>query len=211
MAVEGARVLVIDDEDQIRRLLRVALAGHGYRTAEAVSGADGLREAATFHPDLVLLDLGLPDLDGLAVLHQIREWSSVPVIILTVQEQEEQKIRALDAGADDYLTKPFSTGELLARMRVALRHAAGAKQEPVITVGDLSMDLARRNVTVKGEDVKLTPTEYEILKHLATNAGRVLTQRQLLCEIWGKEYEKESHYLRVYIGQLRRKDRKSVV
>lgn len=205
MAAEGARVLIIDDEDQIRRLLRVALEGHGYRTAEAVSGGDGLREAATFRPDVVLLDLGLPDLDGLTVLSRIREWSNVPVIILTVQEQEKQKIRALDSGADDYLTKPFSMGELLARMRVALRHAAGTEEEPVITAGDLSIDLARRGVTVKGEHVRLTPTEYEILKHLATNAGRVLTHKQLLCRIWGKQYENEVHYLRVYIGQLRRK------
>jgi len=205
MSTEGARILIIDDEEQIRRLLRVALRGHGYQTTEATSGKDGLNEAAMSRPDLVILDLGLPDLDGLTVLRGIREWSQVPVIILTVHEQEHEKITALNSGADDYVTKPFSMGELLARISVALRHAAGSEDEPVISLGDLTVDLARRRVTVGDSEVKLTPTEYDILKNLATHAGRVLTHRQLLGNVWGKQYEGEVHYLRVYIGQLRRK------
>jgi len=205
MSAEGARILIIDDEEQIRRLLRVALEGHGYQIDEASSGRDGLRRAAVFHPDLIILDLGLPDLGGLAVLTRIREWSQVPVIILTVQEQEEQKIKALDSGADDYITKPFSMGELLARIRVALRHAVKTEDEPVIILGDLAIDFAHRRVTLKGKEVKLTPTEYDILKNMAIHAGRVLTHKQLLCRIWGKEYQKETHYLRIYIGQLRKK------
>ncbi len=205
MPAKGARILIIDDEEQIRRLLRVALEGHDYQIDEATSGQDGLRQASTFHPDLIILDLGLPDLDGLAVLGRIREWSHVPVIILTVQEHENEKIRALDSGADDYITKPFSMGELLARIRVAMRHGAKTEDEPVIAIGDLSVDLAHRLVTLKGREVKLTPTEYDILKNLAVYAGRVLTHKQLLCQIWGKEYQKETHYLRIYIGQLRKK------
>jgi len=205
MSAKGARILIVDDEEQIRRLLRVALEGYDYQIDEAASGQDGLRQAATFHPDLVILDLGLPDLDGITTLERIREWSQVPVIILTVQEHEDQKIKALDSGADDYMTKPFSMGELLARIRVALRHAAKTEDEPVIVLGDLSVDLAHRRVTLKGKEVKLTPTEYDILKNLAIHAGRVLTHKQLLCNIWGKEYQKETHYLRVYIGSLRRK------
>ncbi|HZD59670.1 MAG TPA: response regulator [Anaerolineae bacterium] len=205
MPANGARILVIDDEEQIRRLLRVALEGHDYQIDEAPSGHDGLRQAATFHPDLIILDLGLPDLDGLTVLERIREWSQVPIIILTVQEDESEKIKALDSGADDYVTKPFSMGELLARIRVALRHVAKTEDEPVIVMGDLSIDLAHRRVTIQGKEVKLTPTEYDILKNLAVHAGRVLTHKQLLCSIWGKEYQNETHYLRVYVGQLRRK------
>ncbi len=205
MPVKGARILIIDDEEQIRRLLRVALEAHEYHIDEAASGQDGLRQAVIFHPDLIILDLGLSDLDGLTVLGRIREWSRVPVIILTVIEQEGEKIKALDAGADDYVTKPFSMGELLARIRVAMRHAAKTEDEPVIEIGDLSVDLAHRLVTIKGDEVKLTPIEYEILKNLAIHTGRVLTHKQLLCTIWGKEYQSETHYLRVYIGQLRRK------
>ncbi len=205
MPAKGARILIVDDEEQIRRLLKVALGGHDYQIDEAASGQDGLRQAAIFHPDLIILDLSLPDLDGLSVLERIREWSQVPVIILTVQEHEDQKIKALDSGADDYITKPFSMGELLARIRVAMRHAADTEDEPVIILGDLSIDLAHRLVTLKGKELKLTPTEYDILKNLAVHSGRVLTHKQLLCEIWGKEYQNETHYLRVYIGQLRRK------
>lgn len=205
MPAKGARILIIDDEEQIRRLLRVALEGHDYQIDEASSGKDGLRQAATFHPDLVILDIGLPDLGGLTVLERIREWSHVPVIMLTVQEDESEKIKALDSGADDYITKPFSMGELLARIRVALRHAAKTEDEPVIVLGDLSIDFARRLVTLSGKEVKLTPIEYDILKNLAVHAGRVLTHKQLLCKIWGKEYQKETHYLRIYIGQLRKK------
>ncbi|MGI9860209.1 response regulator [Moorella naiadis] len=205
MTAKGARVLIIDDEPPIRRLLKVALAAHGYDLAEATSGEEGLQQAAFLHPDLVILDLGLPDLDGLEVIKRLREWSQVPVIILTVREHEQDKIAALDAGADDYVTKPFSMGELLARMRVALRHTAQREDEPALHLGGLTVDLPRRLVTVAGREVKLTPTEYEILKHLAVNAGRVLTHRQLLRTIWGPEYQEDTHYLRVYIGQLRRK------
>jgi len=205
VTAKGARVLIIDDEPPIRRLLKVALTAHGYDPVEATSGQEGLQQAAFLHPDLIILDLGLPDLDGLEVIKSLREWSQVPVIILTVREHEQDKIAVLDVGADDYVTKPFSMGELLARMRVALRHAAQKEDEPVLHLGDLTVDLARRLVTVAGREVKLTPTEYEILKHLAVNAGRVLTHRQLLRTIWGPEYQDETHYLRVYIGQLRRK------
>ncbi|TDA70600.1 MAG: response regulator [Clostridia bacterium] len=205
MTAKGARVLIIDDETPIRRLLKVALEAHGYEVAGAASGRQGLQQAALLHPDLVILDLGLPDLDGLEVVKRLREWSRVPIIILSIREQEDDKIKALDAGADDYVTKPFSMGELLARMRAALRHAAQNSDEPVLTFGGLTIDLARRLVTVEGREVKLTPTEYELLKNLALNAGRVMTHRQLLRTIWGPEYQEETHYLRVYIGQLRRK------
>lgn len=205
MGGEGARVLVIDDELSIRRLLKVALRAHGYEVAEAGSGQEGLERAACWHPDVVVLDLGLPDLDGLEVLGRLREWSAAPVIILSVREQEGEKIAALDAGADDYVTKPFGLGELLARVRAALRRAARTADEPVVQVGGLAVDLGRRTVTVDGREVKLTPTEYEILKHLALQAGRVVTHRQLLRAVWGPGYEEETHYLRVYVSQLRRK------
>lgn len=205
MATKGARVLVIDDEQQIRRFLRVALKAHDFGVREASSGKEGLREATTYHPDIILLDLGLPDLDGLSILQSLREWSQVPVIILSVREQERDKIKALDSGADDYVTKPFNMGELLARMRVAMRHVAKTEDEQVITLGELTLDLIHRLATIQGQEVKLTPTEYEILKHLAINTGRVLTHRQLLCAIWGKEYQKETHYLRVYIRNMRQK------
>lgn len=205
MSSDGARVLVIDDETQIRRMLRLALAAHGYDIAEAPTGQEGLNQVAMFRPDLIILDLGLPDLDGLEVLRRLREWSQVPIIILSVREQENDKVKALDEGADDYLTKPFSMGELLARMRVALRHVAKSEDEPVLTFGDLTVDLAHRMVTVGEQEMRLTPTEYEILKHLALHAGRVVTHRQLLRAIWGPNYQEATHYLRVYIGQLRRK------
>jgi two-component system KDP operon response regulator KdpE len=205
MSGNGARILVIDDEVQIRRMLKLALAGHGYDMAEASSGQDGLNQVAIFRPDLVILDLGLPDLDGLDVIRRLREWSQVPIIVLSVREQEGDKINALDEGADDYLTKPFSMGELLARIRVALRHTAKAEDEPVLTFGDLTVDLAHRTVLVGGQEVRLTPTEYEILKQLALHAGRVVTHRQLLRAIWGPNYQEATHYLRVYIGQLRHK------
>jgi two-component system KDP operon response regulator KdpE len=202
---KGARVLIIDDEGPIRKMLKVALSAHGYETAEAASGQDGLNEAAVYHPDIIVLDLGLPDLDGLEVLRQLREWVKVPIIILSARELEKDKVIALDSGADDYVTKPFSMGELLARMRVALRHTAGSKEEPVLTFGELTVDLSHRQVTMEGNEVKLTPTEYDILKYLVLNAGKVLTHRQLLRNIWGVDYQDEAHYLRVYIGQLRRK------
>ncbi|HHW42653.1 MAG TPA: response regulator [Desulfotomaculum sp.] len=205
MENKGARILVVDDERQIRRLLQVALTGYGYEVEEASGGREGLVKAAAFRPDLVILDLGLPDLDGLEVLRRLREWSRVPVIILSVREQERDKIVALDAGADDYVTKPFGMGELLARIRAALRHAAGMEEEPVLQFGDLVIDLAGRRVTVDDREVKLTPTEYELLKNLAIHAGKVLTHRQLLRAVWGPGSESDIHYLRVYVGQLRRK------
>jgi len=202
---KGARILVVDDEKQIRRLLKVSLTEHGYEVEDASCGGEGLKEALTYKPDLVLLDLGLPDMDGLEVVRRLREWSKVPVIILSVREAEDEKIAALDAGADDYVTKPFGMGELLARIRAALRHAAGAGTEPVMAFDDLVIDVAHRRVTVKGQEVKLTPTEYELIKNLAAYAGKVLTPRQLLRAVWGPAAENETHYLRVYVGQLRRK------
>lgn len=205
MASEGARILVIDDEHQIRRMLNVALSAHGYVLAEASSGKEGLNQALIFHPDLVILDLGLPDFDGMEVIARLREWTQVPVIVLSVREREDDKINALDAGADDYLTKPFSMGELLARIRVALKHFAKSEDGPVLTFSGLTMDLARRIVLLLGQEVKLTPTEYEILKYLALHSGRVITHSQLLRAVWGPNYQGETHYLRVYIGQLRRK------
>ncbi len=205
MSGDGARILIVDDEKQIRRMLKAALEGYGYDISEAASGHEGLSQVSIFHPDIVILDLGLPDLDGIEVIKRLREWTQVPVIVLSVREHEDDKINALDAGADDYVTKPFSMGELLARLRVALRRAAGSEDEPVLAFGELSLDLSHRSVTLKGEEVKLTPTEYEVLKFLAQNAGRVVTHRQLLIAIWGSNYQDESQYLRVYIGQLRRK------
>jgi two-component system KDP operon response regulator KdpE len=201
----GARILIIDDEKQIRRLLKVALTGHGYELEEAVSGQDGLNKAAVFRPDLVILDLGLPDLDGLEVLRRLREWSQTPVIILSVREQEKDKINALDNGADDYVTKPFGMGELLARIRAALRHAAGLGNEPILNFDDLEIDVAQRRITVDGNMIKLTPTEYELLRNLAVYSGKVLTHRQLLRAVWGPSYENDTQYLRVYIAHLRRK------
>ncbi len=205
METEGARILIVDDETQIRRLLRVALTGHGYEVGEAATGQEGLNRAAVFRPDLMILDLGLPDLAGLEVVRRLREWSRVPVIILSVTEQEEEKVSALDAGADDYVTKPFGMGELLARIRAALRHAAGPGEEPVLAFGDLAIDMAHRHVSVGGREVRLTPTEYELVRTFALNAGKVLTHKHLLRTIWGPAYERDTHYLRVYIGQLRRK------
>lgn len=199
------RILIIDDERQIRRMLEIALHAHGFETAEAATGQEGLVQATLFRPDLILLDLGLPDLDGAEVVKRLREWSTVPIIVLTARDRENDKVAILDAGADDYVTKPFSMGELLARSRVALRHAAKTGYEPVIEIGELSIDLAHRRVEVKEREVRLTPTEYEILRHLALNAGRVMTHGQLLRAVWGPEYQEETHYLRVYMGQLRRK------
>lgn len=205
MSAQGARILVVDDEKQIRRMLKAALEGYGYDIAEAASGHEGLSQTSIFHPDVVILDLGLPDMDGIEVIERLREWTQVPVIVLSVREHEDDKVRALDAGADDYVTKPFGMSELLARLRAALRRMARSEDEPVLTFGELCLDLAHRSVTVRGDEVKLTPTEYEVLKYLAQKAGRVVTHRQLLLEIWGSNYQEHSQYLRVYIGQLRRK------
>ncbi len=205
MSADGARVLVVDDEKQIRRMLKAALEGYGYDIGEAATGQECVSQTLIFHPDLVVLDLGLPDIDGIEVIRRLREWTQIPIIVLSVREHEDDKIKALDAGADDYVTKPFSMGELLARLRAALRRTAGLEDPPVLTFGELSIDLARRTVTVGGEEIKLTPTEYEVLKYLAQQAGRVVTHRQLLIAIWGSNYQEESQYLRVYVGQLRRK------
>ncbi len=185
MDTKGARIMIIDDEPQMRRLLKVALTAHGYEIRETQTGREGIEQATVFHPDLIILDLSLPDLDGIEVVNRLREWSQTPVIILSVREQESDKIAALDAGADDYVTKPFSMGELLARIRTALRHAAGSPDEPVRTFGLLTIDLSHRQVAVDSKEIKLTPTEYELLRTLAVNAGRVLTHRQLMRAVWG--------------------------
>jgi two-component system KDP operon response regulator KdpE len=201
----GQRVLVVDDENAIRRYLRAALSAQGFSIYEAATGQEAINAVVSNHPDLIILDLGLPDFDGIEVTRRLREWSQTPIIILSVREAEHDKIAALDAGADDYLTKPFSTGELMARMRVALRRMGSAPEEQVHQVDNLKMDVARRFVTVDDEQVSLTPTEYEILRLLLQNAGRVLTHRQLLRQVWGTAYESEMHILRVNISNLRRK------
>jgi two-component system KDP operon response regulator KdpE len=205
MTDAGARVLVVDDEPAIQRFLRTALSAEGYTVFGAASGAEALAQVTAHRPDLIILDLGLPDVDGSQVTRRVREWLSVPIIILSVRGQEADKIEALDAGADDYLTKPFSVGELLARMRVALRRMTPSTAGLPFISGDLSVDLTRRVVTVAGEEVRLTPTEYDILRALVSHAGLVLTHRQLLREVWGAGYEQEAHILRVNISNLRRK------
>jgi len=206
MTIEGPLVLVVEDEPQMRRFLRATLASHGYRVVEAATAAQGVAQATAHNPDIVLLDLGLPDGDGLEVTRRLREWSSVPIIVLSARGRETDKIEALDGGADDYLTKPFGAGELLARIRVALRHAArGPSSEPVVTVGELRVDLVRRQVFRGDAEVHLTPLEYKLLVELVRNAGKVLTHRQLLHAVWGPQSVDQSHYLRVYMGQLRHK------
>jgi len=205
MSGDALRVLVVDDELAIRRFLRTALGAHGYKVFEVASGREALQAATAQKPDLILLDLGLPDIDGIEVIRQLREWMQTPIIVLSVREQESEKVTALDAGADDYLTKPFSTGELLARIRVALRHFVSSQTEPVIEIGDLKIDLARRLVTVGGAEILLTPTEYKLLSVLARHAGKVLTHKHLLREVWGPGYETETHLLRVNISNLRSK------
>lgn len=205
-AATGARILVIDDEPQIRKLLKLSLQAHGFGVTEASSGEEGVVQAAAAHPDLIVLDLGLPDITGMEVLKRIRERSQVPIIVLTAKDREDDKIQALDGGADDYVTKPFGMGELVARMRVALRHVAKSGTDPVLRFGGLAIDLVQRTVERNGSRVKLTPTEYDLLKLLASHAGKVVTQRQLLQEVWGGQHnESDSHYLRVYIGHLRKK------
>lgn len=198
-------VLVIDDEPQIRRLLRIVLEGAGYRVFDAEGGQLGLHAAAHRRPDLVILDLGLPDLDGLAVLKRLREWSATPVLVLSVREQPDDKIAALDRGADDYVTKPFEAGELLARLRALQRRAQTGADSPVLTVGSLRIDLAGHTAQVDKRTVHLTPTEFALMAMLARHAGRVVTQRQLLREVWGPHAEEQSQYTRVYMTHLRRK------
>ena len=205
MSEAGQRVLVVDDETSIRRYLRAALSAQGFIIYEAANGQEAVNAVVSHHPDIIILDLGLPDFNGIEVTRRLREWSQTPIIILSVREAENDKIAALDAGADDYLTKPFGTGELLARMRVALRRLAKESDEPVLQVDTLRMDLSRRLVTVGDNQVSLTPTEYEILRLLLQNAGKVLTHRQLLRQVWGTAYESEMHILRVNISNLRRK------
>lgn len=201
-------LLVVEDDVQMRKFLRASLSSHGYRLVEATSGEEATTQAAAYNPDLVLLDLGLPDIDGLEVTQRLREWATAPIIVISARGQEDDKIKALDSGADDYLTKPFGTGELLARIRVALRHAARVGQErsePVLTVGELSVDLDKRTVHRAGVEVHLTPIEYKLLATLLKNAGKVMTHRQLLKEVWGPGNTNNTQYLRVYMVQLRHK------
>ncbi len=201
------RILIIDDERAIRRFLRASLTAHGYTVFEAASGQEGLTSVTTHRPDLIILDLGLPDFDGFEVTKRLREWTQTPIIILSVQDQEADKVAALDAGADDYLTKPFGVSELMARIRVALRHAtqSTASAEPVFTCGLLTVDLSHRKVTVNDEIIQLTPTEYDLLKLFVNHAGRVLTHQYILRQIWGVGYGQDLHLLRVNISNLRRK------
>ena len=202
------RILVFEDEPQMQKFLRASLTAEGYRTLEATSGKEGIELARTHNPDLVLLDLGLPDMDGMDVTKALREWSAKPIVVISARGQEEDKVRALDLGADDYLTKPFGTGELLARIRVAIRHSSRAKEEstePLLQIGELGIDLDRRRVVVSGREVHLTPNEYKLFAYLMKHAGKVLTHRQLLKEVWGAAYASQTHYLRVYMVQLRHK------
>ncbi|WP_346355601.1 response regulator [Azotosporobacter soli] len=198
------KVLVVDDESQIRRLIKVSLEGHGFKVLEAATGRDGLEQLIGVKPDILLLDLGLPDTDGKEVIRQIREWSAIPIIILSARDQEDEKIEALDIGANDYLTKPFGIGELMARIRVCLRQSHAGEDEMRLRCGEIVVDLTKHQVFVADCEVKLTPTEYELLKVLMQNSGKVLTHRQLLKKVWGAE-SSDTQYIRVYIGQLRRK------
>lgn len=208
MTEKEAKILLVEDEQQIRRFLRVTLGSSGYKLIEAGGGQEGLMLAATEKPDLIILDLGLPDMDGLDFTRQLREWSNIPIVVLSARGQEDDKISALDAGADDYLTKPFGTGELLARLRVAFRHhdqLAPVSNETSYSFGKITIDLAKRQVFKDGIELHLTPIEYKLLILLVRHAGRVLTHRQLLKDVWGDAYSDEHHYLRVYMGQLRHK------
>lgn len=198
-------VLVIDDEVQIRRLLQITLESDGYKVVKAETAEDGIRRAAMDHPDLIILDLGLPDMDGTLVLKRLREWATIPVIILSVRNSEPEIIACLDAGADDYLVKPYRSGELLARVRAALRHRPSNQPESIFKTGDLEVDIAARTVKRSGEPVKLTVTEYNLLSLFVRNAGRVLTHRYILEQVWGPTFVEETEYTRVYVGQLRKK------
>jgi len=200
------RVLVVDDEPQIRRALRTNLAARGYEVDLAESGEEALARAADHHPDVIILDLGLPGIDGIAVVEGLRGWTNVPIVVLSVRDAEADKIAALDAGADDYVTKPFSMGELLARLRAATRRGAPSPdEEPVVTTDAFEVDLAAKRATRHGEEVHLTPTEWQLLEVLVRSPGRLISQRQLLQTVWGPQYERETNYLRVYLAQLRRK------
>jgi two-component system KDP operon response regulator KdpE len=201
-------VVLVEDEPQIRRFLRATLTGQGYRLFEATTGAAGIIEVGSRQPDVVIIDLGLPDMDGTDVIRRLREWTTVPIIVLSARGQERDKVTALDAGADDYVSKPFGAGELLARIRVALRHAAGASHEAdeaAFRVGELHVDLLRRQVAVGAAEVRLTPIEYKLLTTLIRHAGKVVTHQQLLREVWGPTYSDQAHYVRIYMAHLRHK------
>jgi two-component system, OmpR family, KDP operon response regulator KdpE len=206
MADNPPVILVIEDEPPLQKFLRVTLSGNGYHVVEAATGESGVRHATNDRPDLIILDLGLPDLDGVEVTKRIRAWSAIPIIIVSARGKEQDKVVALDAGADDYLTKPFGVGELMARVRVALRHLAATKQgsgSAVFEAGELKVDLSRREASVRGAPVHLTPNEFRLLAVLVKHAGMVMTHRQLLREVWGPGSSDETHYLRVYMNQLR--------
>ncbi|MFO0614793.1 MAG: response regulator [Polyangiaceae bacterium] len=205
MSEDNPLVLVIEDEEPVQVFLHAALTSRGYRVAQAFDAASGLASLTSAQPRVVLLDLGLPDRDGLGVVREVREWAKIPIIVLSARGREDDKVEALDAGADDYLTKPFGVNELLARVRVALRHEAGAAPLPNFTAGPLQIDLAKHKVTLRGKRVRLTPIEYQLLVLLMKHRGKVLTHRQLLTEVWGPTEGAETHYLRVYMAQLRRK------
>ena len=205
--ITGPKVLIVDDEPQIRRFLRASLQAHDFQVIEAENGKEGVRACTVQKPELLILDLGLPDMDGLDVIKLVREWSTIPIIVLSLRSDDTDKIEALDRGANDYVTKPFSMGELLARMRVALRQGPrdGSDTDPVVTAGDIAIDLSKRLVTVAGTPVRLSRKEYDLLRILASHPGKVITHQQLLQEVWGQAYVEETQYLRVYIGQLRQK------
>lgn len=204
MTTTNQRVLVVDDEASIRRYLRAALGAQGLTVYETATGLEAINAVLSHRPDIIILDLGLPDIDGIEVTRRLREWSQTPIIVLSVREAEQDKIAALDAGADDYLTKPFGTGELMARMRVALRKQTSSLSEPVFQSGELTVDFSRRVVLVHENEVQLTPTEYDLLRVLVTHAGKVITHRQLLRQVWGEGYD-DMHILRVNISNLRGK------
>jgi two-component system KDP operon response regulator KdpE len=205
MSVPKIRVLAVDDEMAIRRFLRTSLGAEGFEVFEAASGEEALAQVAKVRPEVVLLDLGLPDMDGVEVTRRLREWSAVPIIIISVRDREADKIRALDEGADDYLTKPFGLGELLARIRAALRRTHPGEEQAVFKAGNLQVDFSKRLVQLAGKALQLTPTEYDLLRILASNLGKVITHRQLLREVWGLAYEQDLHLLRVHMSNLRQK------
>lgn len=205
MSTTGPRVLIVDDERAIRRFLRTSLAAHEYQVFEAVNGQEALSTAVASHPDLIILDLGLPDIDGVEVTRRLREWTQTPILILSVRENEKDKVAALDAGADDYLTKPFGNEELLARLRAALRRGSQSMMEPIYQIEDLKVDFNLRQVRIDEVEISLTPTEYGLLRLLIQNEGKVLTHKQLLHQVWGAGYENETHLLRVNMSNLRRK------
>jgi two-component system KDP operon response regulator KdpE len=205
MECSKTRILVIDDELQIRKLLRIALNAHEFHVEMAENGILGIQAVTSFKPDLILLDLSLPDIDGNEVIKRLRTWSKTPIIVLSVRGSEQDKVEALDQGADDYLTKPFSMSELFARIRAALRHITSSFNNPILQYNDISMDLLKRQVVVDHQEIKLTPTEYEILKVMLLNFEKVVTQKQLLQAVWGPSYSEETHYLRIYMRQLRLK------